>query len=99
MATNDKPGLHPAPQTDLDAANSSVPDTDRLPAWNDPDWDSYLWAVDPDYRIDWYLDHGDTEAARDEVEELRERKIEDGDWSDADEEDYLVGWSDDDDDA
>ena len=85
-------------QTDFEAANSATPDTDRQPAWNDEGWDAYLWAVDPEYRIDWHMARGDVEAARDEVEEVRDRKIEDGEWTDEDEEDYIASWWDDGDD-
>lgn len=64
----------PRPQTDLEAANSAEPDTDRKPLWNDPGYDAYLFAVDAGYRIDWYLEHGDREAALDEEEAQREQE-------------------------
>lgn len=87
--------MQPPKQTDAEAANSATPDTDRLPSWDDPDWDSYLWATDWQYRVDYYMEHGDTEAAQDEVDEHRQRSIEAGDWSEDDEEEYIAGgWAD-----
>lgn len=73
---NDKPGLNRPAQTDADAANSATPDTDRLPAWNDQDWDSYLYAVDLDFRVEWEMAHGadpeDVQAMIDEWHESHE---------------------------
>lgn len=50
--------LRPAAQTDNQAASSANPDTDRQPQWDDEGWDSYLYAVDLNYRVDWDLSRG-----------------------------------------
>lgn len=54
-------------QTDAEAANSATPDTDRQPSWDDEGWDSYLYAVDLDYRVDWDFAHG---VPREEVRDM-----------------------------
>jgi hypothetical protein len=60
--------------------------------------DDYLMAVDLDYQIDYYLRHGDVEAARDVAERWRERRIEDDDWTEDDEDDYEYAWGEDEED-
>lgn len=62
-------------QTDFEAANSATPDTDRAPAWDDEGWDSYLYAVDLDYRVGWDIAHG---ADPDDVQAMID------DWHDGD---------------
>lgn len=85
----------PRPQTDLEAANSATPDTDRPPLWDDPEHERYIQAVDPEFYYT-YIEP-DEELAEECAEDRLQRKFESGDWDDEDEAEAaeLYGYDDD----
>jgi hypothetical protein len=66
-----EPHFGPRPQTDLEAASSAGPDTDRPPLWDDPEHEAYILATthyddeDEDEDEDWDEDEEDREDDED----------------------------------
>lgn len=97
-------------QTDQEAANSAHPDTSAPQRWDDPAYEAYVMATDP---VGYWSDKAaEAQAAGNEYEarecmeqaadaarDERQQAIEQGRWSEEDEDAYNdAGWDDPDDD-
>lgn len=94
------------PQTDAEAANSARPDTSAPQRWDDPAYEAYVMATDP---VGYWSDRaaeahaaGNKYGARECIEQaaeaardIRQQAIEQGRWTEEDEDEYNeAGWDD-----